>query len=114
MAPMRRLRSPLTTRQTAANQSRSLANSSESGASVCSVVSEYGMPYCFRLLQALHLAAEAVAAVGDGHLAGGIGRRLDQHRHVEVGQAQGVGDAALVAEVRQRDDDAVDLVAVAS
>ena len=52
MAPMRSLRRPFTTRQTAANQSRSLRNSSEPGASVCSVVSEYGMPYCFRLLHA--------------------------------------------------------------
>ena len=50
MAPTRALRSPFTTRQTAVNHSRSLRNSSESGASVCSVVSEYGMPYCLRLL----------------------------------------------------------------
>ena len=60
-----------------------------------------------------HLAAEAVAAVADGHQAGGIGRGLHQHGHVEVGQAQGVGDGALVAEIRQRDDDAVDVVAAA-
>ena len=52
IAPTRRLRKPLTTRQTPANHCRSLANSGESGLSVCSVVSEYGMPYCLRLLQA--------------------------------------------------------------
>ena len=60
-----------------------------------------------------HLAAEAVAAVADGHQSGRVGRGLHQHGHVEVGQAQRVGDGALVAEIRQRDDDAVDLVAVA-
>ena len=40
MAPTRRLWNPFTTRQTAANQSRSLANSGESGASVCRDVME--------------------------------------------------------------------------
>ena len=38
-------------RQTAAKRSRSSRKQAESGASVCRVVSEYGMPYCFRLLQ---------------------------------------------------------------
>ena len=52
MAPMRRRRRPRATRQTPANQARSFSNTSESGASVCSVVSEYGIPYCVRLLQA--------------------------------------------------------------
>ena len=59
-----------------------------------------------------HLAAEAVAPVLDRHLAGLIGRRLDQHRHAEIGEPQRVGDGALVAEVRQRDDHAVDAVAI--
>jgi hypothetical protein len=59
-----------------------------------------------------HLAAEAVAAEGDGHLAGGIGRGLDEDGDVEVGEAEGVGEAALFAEVGQGDDDAVDLVGV--
>ena len=79
---------------------------------MCSEVSEYGMPYCVRLLQARHLAAEAVAAVADGHLRRGVRRGLHQHRHVQVRRAQRVGDGALVAEIRQRDDDAVDLVAM--
>ena len=59
-----------------------------------------------------HLAAEAVAAVVDGHLARRIRRGLHQHRHVQVRHAQRIGDGALVAEIRQRDDDAVDLAAV--
>ena len=59
-----------------------------------------------------HLAAEAVAPVGDGHPRRRVGGRLNQHRHVQAGQPQGVRDAALVAEIRQRDDHAVDLVAV--
>ena len=52
MAPIRNFLRPFTTRQTARNQSRSVRKSSESGASVCSVVSENGIPYCARLLQA--------------------------------------------------------------
>ena len=48
----------------------------------------------------------------DAHLAGGVRRRLHQHRHVEAGQPQRVGDRALVAEVRQGHDDAVDPVPV--
>ena len=55
-----------------------------------------------------HLAAEAVAAEGDGHLAGCVGRGLDEHGNAEVGEAEGVGEAALFAEVGQGDDDAVD------
>ena len=52
MAPTRRLRNPFTTRQTPANHCKSLANSGESGLSVCSVVIEYAIPYCRRLLHA--------------------------------------------------------------
>src|ERR1700761_2909326 len=52
MEPIRRLRKPRTMRQTAENHARSLAKLSELGADVCSEVMEYGMPYCFRLLQA--------------------------------------------------------------
>jgi hypothetical protein len=59
-----------------------------------------------------HLAAEAVAPVLDRQLVGGVGRRLHQHRNAEIGEAQRVGDRALVAEVGQGDDDAVDAVAV--
>ena len=70
------------------------------------------MPYCIMLLQAAHLAAEAVAAHGDGHGVGAVGRGLHQHRNLEPGEADGVHDAALLAEVGQRDDDAVDLVGV--
>ena len=43
-------------------------------------------------------------------LPGVVGRGLDQHRHAQIGEAERVGQAALFAEVRQRDDDAVDLV----
>ena len=50
--PTLRFRNPFTTRHTAANHWRSLANSGESGLSVCRVVMEYGMPYWLRLLQA--------------------------------------------------------------
>ena len=62
-----------------------------------------------QIIAGRHLAAEAVAAVGDGHFAGRIGRGLDQHGDVQLGQAQRIGDGALVAEIGQGDDDAVDL-----
>ena len=61
-----------------------------------------------------HLAAEAVAAERNGHLLGIVGRGLDQHRHVQIRQAQGIGNGALFAEVRQGHDDAVDAIAIAS
>ena len=38
-----------------------------------------------------------------------VRRGLDQHGNAQIGQTQRVGEAALLAEVRQRDDDAVDL-----
>jgi hypothetical protein len=56
-----------------------------------------------------HLSAEAVAAEGDGHLAGVVGRGLDEDGDLEVGETEGVGEAALFPEVGQGDDDAVDL-----
>ena len=59
-----------------------------------------------------HLAAEAIATEGDGHLASGVGCGLDKDRNVEVGEAEGVGEATLFAEVWQRDDDAVDFLRV--
>ena len=52
IAPIRKFRSPRTTRHTPANHSKSFANSGESGVSVCRVVSEYGMPYWRKLLHA--------------------------------------------------------------
>ena len=33
---------------------------------------------------------------------------MNQHRHVEAGHLQAVGHAAFIAEVGERDDDAVD------
>ena len=57
-----------------------------------------------------HFSAEAVAAHGDGHVVGAVGRGLHQHRNLQPGQADGVDDAALFAEVGQGDDDAVDRV----
>ena len=59
-----------------------------------------------------HLAAEAVAAVADGHLVAARRARPEPAPARRGRPAQRVGDAALVAEVRQRDDDAVDLVAM--
>ena len=59
-----------------------------------------------------HFAAEAVAAGGDGHGVRAVGRGLDEHRNLEAGEANGVDDAALFAEVGQGDDDAVDFVGV--
>ena len=41
-----------------------------------------------------------------------VGEGLDQHRHAQVRPAQRVGHGALVAEVGQRDQHAVDLLAM--
>ena len=59
-----------------------------------------------------HLAAKAVAAVADGHLAAVVVEGVDEDGDVEAGPAQGVGDGAFVAEIRQGDEDAVNFVAM--
>ena len=48
----------------------------------------------------------------DGHVLRVIGRSLHQHRNIEPRQPQRVGNGALVAEVWQRHDHAIDLVAI--
>ncbi len=58
-----------------------------------------------------HFSAKAVAAMRDGHLCRRVRSRLNQNRHVQPRKSQGVGNRALVAEIRKRNDDAVDLVA---
>jgi hypothetical protein len=57
-----------------------------------------------------HLPAEAVAPVLDGHQRRRVGRRLHQDWDVQIGHAERVSDAALVAEIRQRHDDAVNRI----
>jgi hypothetical protein len=59
-----------------------------------------------------HLAAEAVAARGDGHRIGAVRRGLHQHRNLEPGEPDRIHNAALFAEVGQRYNDAVDLFRV--
>ena len=59
-----------------------------------------------------HLAAERIAPEGDAHLARRVGRRLDQHRNAQIGEADRIGQAALFAEVRQRDNQPVYLGSV--
>src|ERR1700758_2470119 len=61
-----------------------------------------------------HFPAEAIAAVQDGHLRRVIRCGLNQYRDAETRKAQRVRNRALVAEVGQGDDDAVDLVAMFS
>ncbi len=70
------------------------------------------MPYCFRLLQADILPQKLSRRNAMVILLGIVGRRLHQHRHLQIRQAQGVGNRPLFAEVRQRNDDAVDPVAI--
>ena len=65
-----------------------------------------------QIIAGRHLAAEAVAAKLDGHLLRIVGRGLDQHRNVQVRQAQGIGNRALFAEIRQSHDDAIDAIAI--
>jgi hypothetical protein len=61
-----------------------------------------------------HLAAEAVAALVDGHARTVVGKCVHEHWHVETGPSQRVGHGPFVAEVRQRHEDAIDLVAMQS
>ena len=70
------------------------------------------MPYCIRLLHADILPQKLSRRSRDLHVVAAVGRGLHQHRHVQRGVADRIGDAALVAEIRQRHDDAVDLVAM--
>ncbi len=56
-----------------------------------------------------HLAAEAIAAIGDGHFAGVVRRGLHQDGYAEAGEPQRIGHGAFVAKVGQGDDDAVNL-----
>ena len=48
----------------------------------------------------------------DGHVLRVVGRSLHQHRNVQPRQSKRVGDGALVTEVWQRYDHAIDLVAI--
>ena len=50
--------------------------------------------------------------MGDQHARGRVWSGLHQDGNAEIRPAQRVGDGAFVAEVRQRDDDAVDFFAV--
>ena len=59
-----------------------------------------------------HLAAERIAPVPDGHVFRVVVEGVNEHRHAQAGPAEGVGHAAFVAEVRQRDEDAVNLAGV--
>ncbi len=58
------------------------------------------------------LAAESVTTAVEVHLIVLIVTGLHEHGHVEVGIADGIDDANLETEVRQRHHDTVDLVAV--
>jgi hypothetical protein len=59
-----------------------------------------------------HLAAEGVAAVGDGHAGGVVGGGLNEDGDIEPGGFEDLGDGAFIAEVGEGDDDAVDFVAI--
>ena len=109
MAPKRTFFSPRTMRQTAANHCQVRLELSGVRRLGVQRRQRVGDAVLLQVVADRHLAAEAVAAEGDAHLAGRVGRGLDQHGHLQVGEADGVGQAALFAEVRQRDDQAVDL-----
>jgi hypothetical protein len=59
-----------------------------------------------------HLPAEAVASVSDGHGVRHVLERMHEDRHVELRPAERVGDGAFVSEVWERDQYAVDSVAM--
>jgi hypothetical protein len=66
-----------------------------------------------KIVASRHFAAEAVAARGDRHLQGIVGCGLYQHWNVQIGESQRICNRALLAKVRQGDDDAVDSFAIA-
>ena len=59
-----------------------------------------------------NLAAEGIAAAVEVHLVVLIVAGLYQHRYVQFGTTDGIDDAHLVAEIRQRNDDSIDFIAV--
>ena len=67
------------------------------------------MPYCFRLLQIDILPQKLSRRKAMDILPAWSGVAWISTGTLQVGEADGIGQAALLAEVRQRDDDAVDL-----
>ena len=65
-----------------------------------------------KIIAGRHLAAETVAAESYGHLVGDVGSGLDENGNMQAGEAQSIGNGAFVAEVGQRNDDAIDAMAV--
>src|SRR5207248_8892960 len=59
-----------------------------------------------------HFSAKAVAAERKRHFPRRIRSRLYQHGNVQPSQSHSIGDGALVAEIRKRDDDAVDAMPI--
>jgi len=90
---------------------RQVVLKSESQAHVCSLVSEYGIPYCRRLLQAdifpQKLSRRCRIVIFDASSAWPA-----PARERRGGRGGGVGDGALVAEVGQRDDYAIESLAI--
>ena len=108
MLPIRRFFSPFLTRQTAANFARSSRNSSESGSYRVGLRQRVRDPVLAQVVACRHLSAEAVAPMRNRHLLRRVRRGLHEHRHVEIGQSQCVCNGALVPEIGQRDNYAVD------
>jgi hypothetical protein len=69
-------------------------------------------PVLHQIVADRHFSAEAVAPVANGHAARRVRRSLHQNRHAQPGHSQGVRHGAFIAEVGQRDDDAVNLAAM--
>ena len=59
-----------------------------------------------------YLAAECITAAVEIDLVVLVVAGLYEHRHVQVGTADGIDDAHLVAEIRQRNDDSINFIAV--
>ena len=106
--------SPLAMRQTAANQARSFWKFCGVRADRMQSRQRVGNSVLAKIVAGRHLSAKTVAAMQDRHLRGIVGRRLHEHRNIEPRQSQRVGNRALVAEVGQRHDHAIDLVADSS
>ena len=68
-----------------------------------------GNPILLQVVADRHLPAEAVPPERNRHLSHMVGRRLNQHRHLQIRQLERIRQPTLLAKVRQRNDDPIDL-----
>src|SRR5436189_4530766 len=106
---MRRFFSALTTRHVTRKSARSLRNESVSGSHVCNRVSVKGRSYWHRLLHTDILPQKLSRRSAMVMIFRIVIKGVHEDGDPQVRPTQRVGHAAFVAEVRQRDQNAIDL-----